>query len=229
MIRHPSRPTATVLAVVLLTAWTGALAPAAAAAQEGRPPSPDYTHEPGYVDFEALGLTAPEGGSSEDRGSFRISLYGPILRLVAEATKGEEPGFSELLEKLQAIRADIYPAPPGDVAELRRRTVDAARALERRGWQTVVEVRSGGGDLSFIQTRTEPAGPPGAEGDRISGLAVMFVEPGGSAGFINIVGDVSPEELGRLGRTFDIEPLVRLEESSAEPGEKDGKEKEEPR
>jgi hypothetical protein len=150
------------------------------------------------VDFEGLGLVAEEGEES-----LRISLYGPILQLVAEATKGEEPGFSEVLAKLRAIRADLFQVPAAARDELRSRTIETARRLERRGWQTVVEVRSGGGDLSFIQTRLD--------GDRISGLSVMFLEPDGSAGFINIVGDVSPAELGRLGRTFDIEPLRNLE------------------
>jgi|GEM_PF-1476558 len=162
-----------------------------------RPPSPSFENDPGYVDFEALGLVAGEGEES-----LRISLYGPILRLVAEATKGDEPGFSEILEKLRAIRADIFDVPPGSQEQLRRRTIEVAHRLQGRGWQTVLEVRSGDGDLSFIQTRTD--------GDRISGLAVMFIEPDGSAGFINIVGEVSPEELGRLGRTFDIEPLEQM-------------------
>lgn len=180
--------------LALLPAGT---APALAQPEE-RPPSPSYEDEPGFVDFERLGLVAAEGDES-----LRISLYGPILQLVAEATKGEEPGFSEVIAKLRGIRADLFQVPPPARNELRRRTVDTARRLERRGWQTVVEVRSDSGDLSFIQTKTD--------GDRISGLSVMFLEPDGSAGFINIVGDVSPAELGRLGRTFDIEPLQELD------------------
>lgn len=225
------RPIAPVLAPFLVAALVAAglvAVPAPAAAQGDRPPPPDYTRDPGYVDFEALGLTlrdgvdtAPGAPGGDNAGSFRISLYGPILRLVAEATKGEEPGFSELLSKLRAIRADIFSAPDHHEEELRRRTVEAARELEERGWQTVVEVRSGQGDLSFIQTRTRP------DGERIFGLAVMFVEPGGSAGYINIVGDVSPEELGRLGRTFDIEPLARLSEETADSTQEE--QEEEPR
>lgn len=164
---------------------------------QNRPPSPTFKDDPGYVDFEALGLV------QADEVNLRVSLFGPILRLVAEATRQDEPGFSELLDKLRAIRADLYDVAPDRRADLRRRTTETARLLERRGWQTVVEVRSQEGDLSYIQTRSD--------GATISGLSVMFIEPDGSAGFINIVGDVSPEELGRLGRTFHIEPLERME------------------
>jgi hypothetical protein len=50
-----------------------------------------------------------------------------------------------------------------------------------------------------------------SDGDRILGLAVMFVDPAdGSAGFINVVGDITPEDVGRIGRTFDIDALERF-------------------
>jgi hypothetical protein len=49
--------------------------------------------------------------------------------------------------------------------------------------------------------------------DRIAGLVVMAVEPGDEAAFVNIVGDIDPAQIGRLGRKFDIEPLdsIRIE------------------
>jgi len=200
-VRHRS-PIVFLLGLLLLAA--GLAVPATAQSQsrshgkaQDRPPSPSFKDDPGYVDFEALGLV------NQDEVNLRVSLYGPILRLVAEATRQDEPGFSDVLDKLRAIRADLYDVAPERRQELRRRTTETARMLERRGWQTVVEVRSKTGDLSYIQTRSD--------GSAISGLSVMFIEPDGSAGFINIVGDVSPEELGRLGRTFHIEPLERME------------------
>ena len=186
-----------VAAIVLVLLGLVGGSPSLGLGAQDRPPSPSFKDDPGYVDFEGLGLV------DADEVNLRVSLFGPILRLVAEATRQDEPGFSELLDKLRAIRADIYEVDPDRRASLRRRTTETARLLERRGWQTVVEVRSATGDLSFIQTRSD--------GSTISGLSVMYIEPDGSAGFINIVGDVSPEELGRLGRTFHIEPLERME------------------
>jgi len=193
-VARTPRPAMAAIVLILLGLVGGLAVPASA---QDRPPSPSFKDDPGYVDFEGLGLV------DADEVNLRVSLFGPILRLVAEATRQDEPGFSELLDKLRAIRADIYEVDPDRRASLRRRTTETARLLERRGWQTVVEVRSATGDLSFIQTRSD--------GSTISGLSVMYIEPDGSAGFINIVGDVSPEELGRLGRTFHIEPLERMQ------------------
>lgn len=175
----------------------------------GAPPPPSLAEVPGFVDFRELGVQAP------GEVTLRVSLYGPLLRMVAEATRGAEPGFAELVDKLQGIFAQVYEVPANGREAVEQQARQTARVLESRGWQTVVEVREpgGSGDTSYLQVRTD--------GERILGLAVMFVEPGGSAGFINVVGDITPEEVGRLGRTFDIDALDRFdaEELASPPGD----------
>lgn len=176
----------------------GALQAQAPPRGSGTPAPPSLAGTPGFVDFRELGVEAP------GEVTLRVSLYGPLLRMVAEATRGAEPGFAELVDKLQGIFAQIYEVPAHDRETVEQQARQTARALESREWQTVVEVREpGGGDTSYLQVRTD--------GERILGLAVMFVEPGGSAGFINVVGDITPEEVGRLGRTFDIDALDRFD------------------
>ncbi len=216
MSRAPSTFAAAVVTFALLA---GALLSAPALSQSGTraskpPPPPSLRGVPGFVDFADLGIDPP------GEVTLRVNLHGPLLRLVAEAARGPEPGFAELIEKLQGIFAQIYEVPKGRREAVERAARDTARRLEGRGWQTVVELREPGGDTSYLQVRTE--------GERILGLAVMFIEPGGSAGFINVVGDVTPEEVGRLGRTFDIEALERFEGADRE-GEKPGEPHEEER
>lgn len=179
--------------------WSaGTLEAQTPAREPGAPPPPSLAGVPGFVDFHALGVEAP------GEVTLRVSLYGPLLRMVAEATRGAEPDFAELVDKLQGIFAQVYEVPAGGREALEAQARQTARQLESRGWQTVVEVREPGGDTSYLQVRTD--------GERILGLAVMFVEPGGSAGFINVVGDITPEEVGRLGRTFKIDALDRFDE-----------------
>lgn len=165
---------------------------------QGQPPPPaDLLKEPGYLDFDELGLT------SLGESKLVVNLYGPTMRLMAELTRGEDESFSTLVAKLKAIRAKLWRVPPPKSDTFRRALTDLARRLERQGWQTAVEVRSEGGELSFIQIRTD--------GEQILGLAVFFVDADGQAGAINIVGSVTPEEIGRLGRNFKIESLERFE------------------
>lgn len=164
----------------------------------GQPPPPaDLLKEPGYLDFDPLGL----GKLGDSR--LVVNLYGPTMRLMAELTRGEDESFSSLVAKLKAIRARLWQVPPTEADAFRRGLTDIARRLERQGWQTAVEVRSESGELSFIQIRTD--------GNQILGLAVFFVDTDGQAGAINIVGSVTPEEIGRLGRNLKIESLERFE------------------
>lgn len=193
----PFTLTAALLAVLLALAAAPGLAQSGNRDRIGAPPPASLEGAPGFVDFAELGIEPP------GELSLRVNLYGTILRLVAEATRGEEPGFAELIEKLEGIFASIYEVPPGARPSLERRARDTARRLEARGWQTVVELHDRAGDTSYLQVNTD--------GERILGLAVMFVEPDGTAGFINVVGDITPEEVGRLGRTFNIDALERFD------------------
>lgn len=198
--RHEITPAAA-LAVLLALA---SAAPGLAQARDrtGAPPPPSLHDAPGFVDFSELGVDPP------GEISVRVNLYGAILRLVAEATRSEEPGFAELIEKLEGIFASVYEVPAENRSSLERRARETARRLEARGWQTVVEIHDVDGDTSYLQVNTA--------GDRILGLAVMFVEPDGTAGFINVVGDITPEEVGRLGRTFNIDALQRFDGNGSE-------------
>ncbi|HSL82579.1 MAG TPA: DUF4252 domain-containing protein [Thermoanaerobaculia bacterium] len=202
MNRRPRSAAAAARATVLgLALAAAALVPPPALAQRGRsseaPPAPTLQGVPGFVDFADLGIEEP------GELTLRVALHGPLLRMVAEATRGEEPGFAELIDKLQGIFARIYQVPEGRREALRSQVRHTTSLLERGGWQTVVEVHEPGGDTSYLQVRTS--------GERILGLAVVFMEPGGSTGFINVVGDITPEEVGRIGRTFDIEALERFD------------------
>ena len=170
---------------------------AAAPADPPPPPARSLAGTPGHVDFAELGLEI----SGEQ--TLRVALHGSLLRLVAGATRQEEPGFAELIEKLQGITATLYEVDPGARKRLQGQMARAARTLEGRGWQTALEMRQDGA-LSILQLRTD--------GEAISGLSVLFVDADGTAGTINVVGNVTPEEIGRLGRTFKIESLERFED-----------------
>lgn len=187
-------------AVVLLCNATFA-EPAAAQQRERRLPPPagaELRGQPGFVDFADLGVEAP--------GELKVgvSLSGPILRLVAEATRGEEPGFAELIDKLRGVFAKVYEVPVDERDAVDRLARATVRRLEGRGWHTVVELHEEGAS-SYLQVRTA--------GELIQGLAVVFVEPDGTTGFVNVVGEITPDDVGRIGRTFDIEALERFEDA----------------
>lgn len=150
---------------------------------------------PGYVDFNSLGL------SVEAESSVEVYLKDPLLRLVSEATRGEDPELGKVLAKLKLIRVEAFPLRSQEREQVEVQIAQAAKLLEQQGWEKVVRVREAE-EQAYIYLKTE---------DKvIAGLLVMTIEAKEGLTFVNLVGDLDPMELGRLGGKFNIPPLDSL-------------------
>jgi hypothetical protein len=185
--RRPTTGTPLVVAVLIASICFVLLA-GPAAAQE------DLAGDPGYVDFGALGLAREEA-------SLEISLQGPLIRMVAEAVRGEDPRFAELLDRLRAIRVLTFELGELDAPAILERGEAAVRGLEADGWSPVVRIRESG-ETVYLYLKEEA-------GD-IAGVWVMAADPNDSITLVNIVGAFDPVELGRLGASLHIDPLEML-------------------
>jgi hypothetical protein len=127
--------------------------------------------------------------------SVEINLSGFVLRMVAAATADEDEDFSRLLSGLESIQVRILEGGPTGPADLARRFDVAVRGLDRRGWQPMVKAHTDEGS-SYIYLQEEKG--------KVLGLVVLFSDPSGDSGMVHIVGEMDPEELGRIGRRFDL-------------------------
>jgi uncharacterized protein DUF4252 len=150
--------------------------------------------QPGYVSIEELGIFAREDLSVE------INLDGSILRMVAEATRGDDPEFAKVMSGLKAIQVRVFPLEGAKEDMIRGKIERAVRWLEDRGWSSMVRVREKG-DESYIYLKKS--------GDQIVGLTILAIEAGNEAAMVNIVGQFDPAEIGRLGQSFDIPQLEK--------------------
>jgi len=176
--------------------WT--LVACAAVAAPGAAGQPDDVKKlPGYVELEDLGLYDGELASLE------ISIHEPLIGMVATAVSESESELAKVLRGLKSIRLRTFPVEEGDGARLRKRSAEIGRNLEKKGWESIVRVRDEGEDIQ-VYLRTV--------GNQIAGMMLLALEDGESITLVNIVGSFDPEELGRLGRSFNIEPLEVLGE-----------------
>jgi hypothetical protein len=178
------------------------LAPGSVAAQA-------LIQDPGFVDFDRLGVDPAEA-------TLEINLEGALIRLVAEAMRGEDGGFAELLSGIKAIRVLSFSweeeaSQPGGAAtssarrskvrSILERAGTAARELSDDGWRPVFRVREGGDHIDLYLREV---------GDAIAGVWVVVAEDGESVTMVNIVGHLDPAQLGRLGSSLRIDPLEAL-------------------
>ncbi len=152
--------------------------------------------DPGYVDPTRI----EELVRSE--ATLEVNLSGSLLRMVAEAAREDDRGLYDLLSKIRGLYVRGYTLTGDDAAAISARFNDVARSLSASGWERVVRVREGDETVHVLVKALD---------DRIQGLAVLVSSPGeNETVFVNIVGEIRPEEIGRIGRRFRIEAIDNL-------------------
>ena len=153
----------------------------------------DFTSDPGYIDLQTVEAWFGE------RAKVEVNIKGALLELVAEASRHEDPELADLLAKLRAVQVRGYDVTPSDFAAAEGRMQDLAQRLEAQGWDTVIRVRDEGEFVNMFVRERDGV---------IAGLVVMTLAPDDEESFfVNIVGEIDPKQIGRIGRTFDIDPL----------------------
>ncbi len=145
--------------------------------------------QPGYVDFGDL--SALDGGEP----TVEISLGSALLSFLAAATREEDAELADTLGKLRSIRLTVFEVAPESFDEARARAERVGRELEARAWDPAVVVKSEGRTIRMYLKLVE---------DRVAGMAVMIIEPGEEAVFMNIVGEIDPAQLGRVASKFGV-------------------------
>lgn len=155
----------------------------------------DLMKEPGYLDLRHV------EDWFDGEAWLEVNIQGALLKLVAEASRREDPELTDLLLKLKAIQVRGFPLSHEGYRDVERRTEELAKRLQGMGWETVARVRESGERVDIYLKE---------QNGRIAGLVVMVLEPGSDDGsvFVNIVGEIDPEQIGRIGSKFSIDPLT---------------------
>jgi hypothetical protein len=134
-----------------------------------------------------------------------VNVTGPLLRLVAEMTREDEPEFAEMLRRLRGVHVRQY-ALSAARPDIHQRVAGFTQNLQRAGWQTLVRVREPEQDVSILLRPVD---------DGLDGLVVMVLKRGiDEATFVTIDGRIDPAHIGRLGRQFNVPALEQAGNAS---------------
>ncbi|MEO1088340.1 MAG: DUF4252 domain-containing protein [Acidobacteriota bacterium] len=154
--------------------------------------------QPGYVDFDRFKLF------SRDQLDVHISVKGPLLALVAGATRESDPELSEALGALQGVEVRAYTVDEGIRSRVHGELEGLADQLREGGCSTAMTVKVDR-DHGYAMLRFAPGS--GGAGDPV-GLVAMYLTEDNSAVLVNIVGDIDTRNVGRLARRFDLDLLA---------------------
>lgn len=150
---------------------------------------------PGQVDF---GQFTPANGAE----FVEVNLPGSLISLAAKFVEKQEPDVAKLLNGIKMVRVNVLGLNDQNHADVEARAKSVCATLGSSGWERLVTVMNEGQDVSVYLKMDEKSA--------IQGLTVVVVEGKKQAVFVNIVGDIRPEQLTMLGERLQIEPLKNL-------------------
>jgi len=151
---------------------------------------------PGLVDF---GKFTPPGNGGE---FVEVQVRSNLLNFAATLVEKEEPEAAKLLRSVQLVRVNVVGLTDENREEMQKRAQKIQQDLEGRGWERNVNVQGKDGEDVGVYTQTQG-------GTAIAGVAVTVVERENVV-FVNVVGDIRPEQIAALGEKLNIKPLKKI-------------------
>lgn len=151
---------------------------------------------PGYVDFGTLTPSAKADQFVE------VNMKGALLKLAAQLTKKSEPDVAELLSGIQQVRVNVVGLDKDNREAITQRITEVRSKLEGKGWERVVQAKERTQDVSVYLKN-------GKEGV-LDGVVVTVLDGAKEAVFVNVVGSISLDQIGKLGEKLDIAPLKQI-------------------
>jgi hypothetical protein len=154
----------------------------------------------GYFSFDDIAGLDSEPTVEIDLGPDMMRFFGEAAKESVQDTTG--------LEGVTNVRVRVYEGIGDSEAELLKFVDDTSRTLESSGWRSVIRVNEGGERVRIFM---KPA-PSGAGQGGIEGITLMVVDTGGGdeAVFINIAGDIQPEQLGRIAARIGMDGMFDM-------------------
>lgn len=153
---------------------------------------------PGYVDFSSLSAIA--GGEP----NVEISLKEPLLKLITNILKNNDEQAADFISTLLRVNVRVFDSSMLDSNRVAETMSNIAEDLDAQSWERVVRVRDEEQHVDVYFRLSD-------DGDLIYGIAIMVAEPGETV-MINIVGEISPDDISAIATRFDIDELSTLDE-----------------
>lgn len=157
---------------------------------------------PGQVDFGTFSPPASGGQFVE------VNLTTSLISMAARFIEKEDADVAKLIKGVHQVRVNVVGLDDQNRAELEERIQKMRKQLTGGGWERIVTVQQEGQDVGvYLKSKNSEA---------VEGLVVTVIEGKKQAVFVNVVGNIRPEQLSMLGEKFHIEPLKELSKHAAE-------------
>lgn len=154
---------------------------------------PAHAIASGRIDFADL-------SSHYGEPKVEVNLSASLMKMIGRFADSEDPEVANILSNLESIKVRVYNLN-GELEKANSTVDQVSSKLRADKWETLVTVNDNEENqkVRIFSKSTE---------DVIDGVVVMVVSPeneGGEAVFINIVGEIDPEKIGKVAETLNID------------------------
>ena len=153
----------------------------------------DITQERGYVEFDNLNSVYGEP-------KVMVDLNEVMLGFVSKMNVSD-PETNEIISKLKGVRVNVYDMDGNDQPALDL-IQNVSEEIKAQDWLPIVSVNEDDERVRIFTKITD---------NIMDGLVVMVVDQSGpgEAVFINIVGEIDPEQISRVTDSLNIDVDLR--------------------
>jgi len=152
---------------------------------------------PGEIDFGKFSNAGADGKFVE------LNLKQGLISLAASFVEDDQPEVAKLLRAVHLVRVNVVGVTEKNRAGLEKRMKEIRGQLDQEGWERVVAVQEKNGEdvCICLKTRNDEA---------LEGVVITVIDgKKKEAVFVNLVGDIKPEQLTAVGKALNIEPLAK--------------------
>lgn len=155
----------------------------------------DYKNDPGYLDLSDMSKFM-QGERVTD-----IELESNMLKMLSKLGGDEKPEFRQLVANLKLIRVNSFGVDESNKNAVMEKINSIDKQLTGRKWERIFKMKNKGENTNIYVL-------PSGDYENVLGLVVASVDSkrgnGREATFVNIVGKINMEQLGKLGTKFHI-------------------------
>lgn len=152
-------------------------------------------HSPGRVDF---GKFEPGSSGAE---YVEVNISSTLISMASQLVQKHEPEIASVINGLRGIKVNVVGIDDGNRDQLQKKAKDIRKQLADKGWEQIVTVRKQDQEVGiYLKTQDK---------DTVEGLTAVVFEGNKQAVFINVDGNIKPEQLSMLGERFHMEELKK--------------------
>lgn len=148
----------------------------------------DLTKDPGYFDFSDL-FNLKDGESINE-----IYINSELLKLMSGLTENKKDNIGDFLEGLKLVRVNEFVINDKDIEKAGKVIDSIDSALLGKNWLRIIKSRDKG-NISGVYVKPAPDGG-------FFGVVMVSLTGKGRASCVNVVGNINPEEIGKLSKQF---------------------------